>query len=192
MTFGVLYQPHLVRSGGTIHILVTWHTSTGGIQCFIHVSFGFPADFQFFMPNSIKLFAFSLSSLLSPICAIIALCSSSQNFLSCFPFLGLFLLRYNFFPHALFFVVNFTGKRLLVFSFSCFGIWSPPPPTHFFLLLGSMVDSYEVRRLCPSLSFFFVRLRPFLGSSRSFGTSIEGFVFGGSGLGLALADVLVS
>ena len=53
-----------------------------------------------------------------------------------------------------------------------------------------MVDSYEVRRLCPSLSFFFVRLGASLGSSCSFGSSIEGFVFWGSGLGLALADLL--
>ena len=128
MTFGVLFQLHLVRSGGIVHIMVTWHASTGGIQCFTYVSFGFPVNFQLFVPNSIKLSSFSLSSLLSPICAIIALCSSSRNFLSRFPFLGLFLLRYSFFSHALFFIMNFTGKRLLVFSFSCFGIWSPPPP----------------------------------------------------------------
>ena len=131
MTFGVLFQLHLVRSGGTVHIMVTWHASTGGIQCFTYVSFGFPVNFQLFVPNSIKLSSFSLSSLLSPICAIIALCSSSRNFLSRFPFLGLFLLRYSFFSHALFFIMNFTGKRLLVFSFSCFGIWSPPPPPFF-------------------------------------------------------------
>ena len=53
-----------------------------------------------------------------------------------------------------------------------------------------MVDSFEVRRLCPSLSFFFTHLRASLGSSCSFGSLIENFVFRGSRLSLAMADLL--
>ncbi|KAL0003151.1 hypothetical protein SO802_016932 [Lithocarpus litseifolius] len=48
----------------------------------------------------------------------------------------------------------------------------------------------EVRRLYPSLSFFFACLGASLGSSCSFGFLIENFVFGGSGLSLVLADLL--
>ena len=53
-----------------------------------------------------------------------------------------------------------------------------------------MVDSSKVRRLCPTLSFFFAHLGASLGSSSSFGSLIENFVLGGSGLSLALADLL--
>ena len=53
-----------------------------------------------------------------------------------------------------------------------------------------MVDKSEVRQLCPSISFFFARLGAFLGSSSAFCPLIEGFIFGGSGLGLVLADLL--
>ena len=62
------------------------------------------------------------------------------------------------------------------------------PP--FSLLLGSMVDNSEVRRLCPSISFFFARLGASLGFSHSFCPLVEDFVFGGSGLSLVLADLL--
>ena len=60
----------------------------------------------------------------------------------------------------------------------------------FSLLFSSVVDSFEVRRLCPSLSFFFAHLRASLGSSYSFGSLIENFVFGGSRLCLVMADLL--
>ena len=53
-----------------------------------------------------------------------------------------------------------------------------------------MVDSSEVRRLYPSLSFFFASLGASFSSSCSFGSLIENFVLGGSGLSLALADLL--
>ena len=62
------------------------------------------------------------------------------------------------------------------------------PP--FSLLSGSMVDSSEVRRLCPSVLFFFACLGVFLGFSHSFCPLVEDFVFKGSGLSLMLADLL--
>ena len=67
-----------------------------------------------------------------------------------------------------------------------FGIGIPS----FFPFLNSMVDSFEVRQLCPSILFFFAHLEAYLGSSRAFYPLIEGFVFGGSGLGLVLGDLL--
>ena len=81
-------------------------------------------------------------------------------------------------------VIDCTRFPLFLF---CFGIWSFFP---FFLPLNSMVNSSEVRRLCPSLSFFFPCLGASLGSSYSFGSLIENSVFRGSGLGLAFADLL--
>ena len=99
------------------------------------------------------------------------------------------LLRYGFFLLALFFVAKITGFSFFCFfCFFCFGTWSFIP--FFFLPLGSMVDSSEVSRLYPFVSFFFARLGASLGSSHSFGPLIEIFLFGGSGLGLVLADLL--
>ena len=57
-------------------------------------------------------------------------------------------------------------------------------------LLDSMVDSSEVRILCSSISFLFMRLGASLGVSRSFCPLVEDFVFGGNGLSLVLADLL--
>ena len=51
-----------------------------------------------------------------------------------------------------------------------------------------MVDPSKIRRLSPSISFFFARLGAFLGSSSGQCPLIEGFVFGGSNLGLVLAN----
>ena len=53
-----------------------------------------------------------------------------------------------------------------------------------------MVGSSEVRILCPSVSFLFARLGASLGISLAFCPLVEGFMFGGNGLGLALADLL--
>ena len=53
-----------------------------------------------------------------------------------------------------------------------------------------MVESSKVRRLFPSISFLFTCLGVSLGFSRTYCPLIEGFVFGGSGLGLVLADLL--
>ena len=149
------------------------------------MSFGFPAGFQFSMPISFKLPLFSLSSLLSSFCTIVTLHFSSSSFLSHSSFRS--FLRYNFFPFTLLFVVNLLVKDFWHFPFLVldFGVFPPFP-----LLLGSMVDSSKVRRLCPSLSFFFACFGASLGSFCSFGSLIENFVFGGSGLGLALADLL--
>ena len=53
-----------------------------------------------------------------------------------------------------------------------------------------MVGSSEIRTLCPSVSFLFACLGASLGISRAFCPLVEGFMFGGSGLGLALANLL--
>ena len=149
------------------------------------MSFGFLVGFQFFVPSSFKLLLFSLSSSLSSLCTIVALHFSSPSFQShslirsfevWFPF-------YRFVLHS-----EFTGTSISFFLF-----WNLEffPFSFFFSFFGSMVNSSEVRRLCPSLSFFFACLGASLGSSCSFGPLIENFVFGGSGLSLALADLLL-
>ena len=53
-----------------------------------------------------------------------------------------------------------------------------------------MVSSFEVRIACPSISFLFVRLGASLGVSRAFYPLVENFVFEGSSLSVALADLL--
>ena len=49
-----------------------------------------------------------------------------------------------------------------------------------------MVSSFEVRIACPSISFLFVHL----GGSLGVFAHLENFVFEGSGLSVALADLL--
>jgi len=53
-----------------------------------------------------------------------------------------------------------------------------------------MVSSFEVRIACPSISFPFARLGASLGVSRTFFHLVEKFVFEGSSLSIALADLL--
>ncbi|KAK9991203.1 hypothetical protein SO802_026188, partial [Lithocarpus litseifolius] len=60
----------------------------------------------------------------------------------------------------------------------------------FFRFWGSMVGSSEVRTLFPSISFLFARLGASLGISCAFCPLVGGFMFGVSGLGLVLADLL--
>ena len=60
---------------------------------------------------------------------------------------------------------------------------------HTFFLFNSMVRSSEVRQLCPSISFLFVRLGVSLGSFHTHCPPIKGFVFRGNGLGLVLANL---
>ena len=50
-----------------------------------------------------------------------------------------------------------------------------------------MVGSSKVRILFPSILFLFARLRASLGVSHTFCPLVEGFVFGGSSLGVVLA-----
>ena len=70
------FVPHLMRSGGTlmrsggvVHIVATWHVMAGGVNAPLVWLFGFPTSFQFF-------------------------CVWFLNFLSL-----LFLLHFFFFPH---------------------------------------------------------------------------------------------
>ena len=53
-----------------------------------------------------------------------------------------------------------------------------------------MVSSSEVRIAYPSISFLFARLGGSLSVSHSFAPLVGGFVFGSSGLSIALADLL--
>ena len=53
-----------------------------------------------------------------------------------------------------------------------------------------MVGSFETRILCPSISFLFAHLGAFLSVSCTFCPSVEGFVFGGSSLGVVLANLV--
>ncbi|KAL0011655.1 hypothetical protein SO802_006763 [Lithocarpus litseifolius] len=53
-----------------------------------------------------------------------------------------------------------------------------------------MVSSFEVRVVCPSISFFFASLGASLGTSRTFLPSFGNFVFKCSGLGVALGELL--
>lgn len=52
-----------------------------------------------------------------------------------------------------------------------------------------MVESSEVRKLCPSISFFFARLGASLGSFSTHCPPIEVFISVGSNLGFVLADL---
>ena len=52
-----------------------------------------------------------------------------------------------------------------------------------------MVDHYEIRRLSPSVSFFFARLGVFLGSSSGCRPPIKDFISRDSTLSLVLADL---
>ena len=53
-----------------------------------------------------------------------------------------------------------------------------------------MVSSSKVRIACPSISFLFARLGDSLGVSCSFFPLVGGFIFEGSSLSVALADLL--
>ena len=53
-----------------------------------------------------------------------------------------------------------------------------------------MVSSTKVRIACPSISFLFACLGVSLGVSRTFLPLVENFVFEGSSLGIALADLV--
>ena len=53
-----------------------------------------------------------------------------------------------------------------------------------------MVSSSEVRIVCPSISFLFMRLGASVGVSHSFFPLIESFVFEGNSLSVVLADLL--
>ena len=52
-----------------------------------------------------------------------------------------------------------------------------------------MVNSFEVRVACPSVSFFFARLGTSLGTSRAFLPLVRNFVFEGSGLDVVLSEL---
>ena len=54
-----------------------------------------------------------------------------------------------------------------------------------------MVNSFEVRITCPSVSFFFARLGASLGTSRAFLPLVGNFVFEGSGLGVVLGELFL-
>ena len=59
----------------------------------------------------------------------------------------------------------------------------------FFRFLVLVVNSSKVRVVCPSVSFFFARLRASLGASRAFFPLVENYVSEGSSLGMVLGDV---
>ena len=52
-----------------------------------------------------------------------------------------------------------------------------------------MVGSFEVRQLCPSISFFFARLGASIGSFSTYCPPIEGFMSRDSSLGFVLTDL---
>ena len=52
-----------------------------------------------------------------------------------------------------------------------------------------MLSSFEVRTLCPSISFLFAHLGDSLRISRNFCPLVEGFVCGGNSLSLVLTDL---
>ena len=52
-----------------------------------------------------------------------------------------------------------------------------------------MVNNFEVRVACPSISFFFAHLGASLGASHAFFPLVENFVFEGSSLGVMLGDL---
>ena len=52
-----------------------------------------------------------------------------------------------------------------------------------------MVDSFVVRKIFPSISFFFALLWASLGSFNAYCPPVEGFVPGGSGLGFVVANL---
>ena len=52
-----------------------------------------------------------------------------------------------------------------------------------------MVDSFVVRQIFPSISFFFALLRASLGSFNAYCPPVEGFIPGGSGLGFVVANL---
>ena len=52
-----------------------------------------------------------------------------------------------------------------------------------------MVSGYEVRVACPSVSFFFARLRAALGVSGDFLPLVGDFIFAGCGLSVVLGEL---
>ena len=52
-----------------------------------------------------------------------------------------------------------------------------------------MVDSSEVRVVCPLISFLFARLGAFLDTSSDFLPLIENFIFEGCGLGVVVGEL---
>ena len=55
--------------------------------------------------------------------------------------------------------------------------------------MNSILSSFEVRALCPSVSFLFARLGASLGISRNFYPLVKDFVGGGNNLSLVLTDL---
>ena len=88
--------------------------------------------------------------------------------------------------------VDINYDKFLIFSpflclFLVFGVFTIHLfPFVFFLVF--MVNSSEVRVVCPSVSFLFARLGASLDTSRAFLLLVGNFVFEGSGLGIALGE----
>ena len=47
MTLGIPFYSHLMRSGGAVSVVATWHIPSGGYLCVVRGAFGFPTSFQF-------------------------------------------------------------------------------------------------------------------------------------------------
>ena len=99
-----------------------------------------------------------------------------------------------FFFFYLFIIINFFGiDRLcsvLDFLFYFFGGGGLLGLFSSSVFWVSMVGSTEVRVACPSISFLFACLGDSLGVSYAFLSLIEDFVFQGSSLSAALADLV--
>ena len=59
---GFYFYPHLMWSGSTMRVVVTWPVLSGGCLCFVRGTFGFLAGFQFPKFGFLKLLIFLSSS----------------------------------------------------------------------------------------------------------------------------------
>ena len=142
--------PHLMRSGGTICIVATWYVMIGGFNAPLMCLLGFPLVFSFSCPVLLNFLSFLfLLHFLSFAPLLPYVSSSSSSFSYIYPFWDCsFEVRFLP-PFFIFFCRKDYLQESLGLFFSALGLGILPLSS---LLLGSMVDSSEVRILCPSIS----------------------------------------
>ena len=95
-----------------------------------------------------------------------------------------FLLRYAFLLPLIFYGIDIDYAQFFIFLSLfvcvCFGFLGFKDSSLFLRFLVFMVNSFEVRVACPSISFFFARLGASLSASCVFFPLVENFVSEGS------------
>ena len=191
-----------MHSGGVTRDMATWCLLIGGICC---ATLGFPTVFQFLglksfiFPNSsiifvTELFTFFLFFLVclcyyfnfAPAAVLCVSSVCAEHFEGTFSFASI---RFFFFTICL--QISYLSLSFSLFCFVCcllcgFLGFKPFP---FIFLWFVMVSGSEVRVICPSVSFFFARLRVALGVSGNFLPLVGDFVFAGCGLSVVIGEL---